>query len=175
MKKKIIIGAIISLFILLILFFVIFFSCLCGEEKNNITNVNEYEKYFGKKGIYRTEYMINDVFPTSIEHYNCEKINYYYLNKFDSCYCGYMVLKFNEKEYYSAEYNRLKTIGVQNYKDVRNDFDLIAYKKSGFGVIYALNLSNSRIAYIDVRYSDGINDLDYKKIIPKEFLALYRY
>ena len=91
-------------------------------EKNIVTDIEDYETYFGAQGIHRTSntsklkktsesyLVINNIFPEKLpESAEVEDFYYEYYNPWDPCYLSYLVYRCDVNDY-KAETERLKQI-----------------------------------------------------------------
>ena len=171
MKKKILkILLIILGFILgfILIAETIFLVCLFHVEEKTLTKATQYEKYLGENGKYRNVYMKNDIFPYNIKEDNVLEFNYKYLNHWDGHYCGYIVVKYDDKDY------KNETSRLMNIDNAESDYVFpyrqLGLQQSKYGIIYSMSLDDYTIAYVDIRYTDDIIDIDYNKIIPSKYL-----
>ena len=76
-----------------------------------VTDINDYDSVLGVTGTYKYHFgKYNDIFPEQIKNENnVEKFCYIYLNTFDPCYMGYLIMNYDE-ESFQIEKDRLKNI-----------------------------------------------------------------
>lgn len=158
-------------------------------EKNVVTDVGEYEKYFGPQGIHRSNsteaweetresyLVLNDIFPEKLpDSAEVEDFYYEYFNPWDPCYLCYLVYSCDEEDY-KAETDRLKQIKMPE--------DYLIYGSTGFpypplavnagrnGYIYAMAEDvQNKIIYVELTFHNFFTDIDYERVIPKEYLPI---
>ena len=158
-------------------------------EKNLVTDIEDYETYFGAKGIHRTRntsklkktsesyLVIDNIFPEKLpESAEVEDFYYEYYNPWDPCYLSYLVYRCDENDY-KAETERLKQIPrptdylIYGATDFPNP--LLAVNASYYGYIYALaDEAQQEIVYVELTFCNHFTDIDYEKVIPQKYLPL---
>ena len=149
---------------------------------NNPENYNTYIHHVKPKG-QENEYIMGaspmfDIFPQKIEVPATEfQIMYY--NPWDAQYICYMTLDYGEK--YDAEIERLKKIGVEDYKGIYTvtgepaGYDIIAMDSDEYsGFVYAMipeNASgNTKITYCAIVFCNYALDVNVHKYMPDKYL-----
>ena len=158
-------------------------------EKNVVTDIEDYETYFGAQGIHRTSntsrpkktsesYLVMDnIFPEKLpESAEVEDFYYEYYNSWDPCYLSYLMYSCDENDY-EAETERLKQIPrpVDYLIHGATDFPypLLAVNASYYGYLYALvDEAHQKIIYVELTFCNRFTDIDYEKVIPQKYLPL---
>ncbi|MDP4179581.1 MAG: hypothetical protein Q8942_00635 [Bacillota bacterium] len=152
----------------------------CGlAAKEETANVSDYSLYFGLGGKHDKAYLIkNDIFPEAIPSTaNVEKFQYCYYNSFDPNYVCYLVYTCDDDEY-KAERERLSKIRSSDkyliYGATGFNYPVCAVHADSYnGYVYALSdEKNKRFIYVEISFCNYFCDVDYTKIISKEFLPI---
>ena len=156
-------------------------------EKNVVTDIREYGAYFGAQGIHRTKdtdawkktresyLVISGIFPEELpESAETEDFYYEYYNPWDPCYLSYLVYRCDRDDY-AAETERLREISMPEdrliYGASEFPYPLLAVNTSDFGYVYAMgDEGQGKIIYVELTFCNYFTDIDYEKIIPKEYL-----
>lgn len=192
MKKsyKIVLGAVLVLILTVgIIVTAVVYMFTHWTVKNVVTDIGEYETYFGPQGIHRTKntdawektresyLVISDIFPERLPvSAETEDFYYEYYNSWDPCYLSYLVYRCNETDY-EAETERLKDISMPEdyliYGAVEFPYPLLAVYASDIGYIYAMaDEAQKKIIYVELTFYNFFTDIDYEKVIPEKYLPL---
>ena len=172
MKKKLLIIA------LIIVWGIVLFIGYCIlDSREKVTNIEQYEKYLGQDGKYKSHNgTYNDIFPNSIpENADVENFVYYYYNPWDANYLGYLVYTC-DMDTFKEEYDRLKSIVSSEdryiYGATEFPYELCAvYADNYYGYIYALaDKENQRLIYVELQFCNGFSDIKYKDYISEKYL-----
>ena len=141
-------------------------------DKVIVKSTSDYEKYLGEDGVFREDYFsYNYIFPYTLPNdADVEKFYYEYLNFWDPNYLGYLKLRYNTGEEYSAEIERLREIdsskdrafyGIESFPK-----ELCAITVNQYEIVYAMTDAESKeIVYVLLKFCDGMIDIDYLSII----------
>lgn len=158
-------------------------------ERNIVTDIGEYESYFGAQGIHRTKntdvwkktgesYMVpSGIFPEELpETAKVEDFYYEYYNPWDPCYLSYLVYRCDEEDY-EAEAGRLRKIPMPEqyliYGATEFPYPLLAVDASDLGYLYAMgDEEQGRIIYVELTFYNDYTDIEYGNIIPKKYLPI---
>lgn len=158
-------------------------------EKNIVTDIEDYEAYFGAQGIHRTKntsklkktsesyLVIDNIFPQKLpESAEVEDFYYEYYNPWDPCYLSYLVYSCDENDY-KAEAERLQQIPQPTdyliYGATDFPYPLLAVNASDYGYIYALaDEAQQKLIYVELTFCNRFTDIDYEKVIPQKYLPL---
>ena len=167
----------------------VFFLISHFAEKNVVTDIREYEKYFGPQGIHqskntdawektRESYLVlNYIFPEKLpESADVEAFYYEYYNPWDPCYLCYMVYSCDEEDY-KAETERLRQISMPKdyliYGSTGFPYPLLAVDSSSSGYIYAMtDEAQNKIIYVELTFCNYFTDIHYERVIPREHLPI---
>ena len=157
----------------------IFYLIYSNAKVEINTNIAKYNMYIGKNA--RKEYiekwgMDESIFPRKIEK-NMKVIDYkmVYYNPWDAQYLSYLIVKYNEEDY-EKEKNRLRNYKSTKYKGYYSvtgfsNYELLSINAdSYYGFIYALDLGENKIIYVEIIFCNYFMDLDYEKYIDKKYL-----
>ncbi len=143
------------------------------------TDINMYNDVIGKqaKKEYKSKWgMSEEIFPEKIElEYTVDKFKMVYYNPWDAQYLAYLVIEFNDDDYYDEKL-RLKNYGIEDYIGYYSvsgfsNYELLAMESDDYqGFIYALDLGDNKIAYVEIVFCNYIMDLNYEEYIPKKYL-----
>ncbi|MBN1040320.1 hypothetical protein DVW12_16670 [Clostridium botulinum] len=168
--KKILLIPLSIIAIIITLFMVLFMS---WTEKYKTTNISDYSKYLGQDGEHN-----NSIFPYNIpSSAKIQDFCYYYYNPFDPNYVSYLVYSCDDVDY-AKETERLSKL--------ESSKDYLIYSATGFkypvcavyadsynGYIYALaDKENNRLIYVEINFCNYFSDIDYEKIIDKQYLPI---
>lgn len=144
------------------------------------TDVSHYTRYMGEN--VEKEYinkwgMKEDIFPGQItENMKVKDYKMIYYNPWDAQYLSYLVVEYDE-EAYAAEAERLKNyasteyLGYYEAEGFAEDYTLLAMEADPYyGFVYALETGERQIVYVELIFCNYFMDLDYKEMIPAEFL-----
>jgi len=148
-------------------------------EKEESTDISDYNLYFGSQGKHHKSYLIeNDIFPETIPSTaNVEKFHYLYYNPFDPNYVCYLTYTCDDDEY-KSEKDRLSKIQSSDnnlvYGATGFDYPVCAvYADSYYGYVYALaDDKNNRLIYVEISFCNYFSDIEYMKIIDGEHLPI---
>lgn len=158
-------------------------------EKNVVTDIGEYESYFGAQGIHRTKdtdvwkktgesYLVpSAIFPEELPGTaEVEDFYYEYYNPWDPCYLSYLVYRCEAGDY-DAETERLRGIRMPEnhliYGAAEFPYPLLAVNASDLGYLYAMgDEEQGRIIYVELTFFHYFTDIDYEKIIPEKYLPI---
>lgn len=146
------------------------------------TDVSHYSWYMGEnaKENYAVKWgMDESIFPkeiTSDMQVTDYKMVYY--DPWDAQYLSYLVVEYSDEEY-QAEVERLKSykskkyIGYYGAKGFREGYHLLAMEADSYqGFVYALETEENKIIYVELIFCNYFMDLDYKRMIPNEYLPV---
>ena len=122
------------------------------------------------------------VFPKEItSDMNVKDFKYTYYNPWDPQYVAYLTVEYDESAY-EIEMNRLKNIGIEEYKNIYtvtdepDGYDLIAMDSDEYyGFVYAMlpegaSEDSREITYVGLWFCNYFLDLDYTNYIPNEYI-----
>lgn len=144
------------------------------------TDVSHFTRYMGENA--EKEYinkwgMKEDIFPGEItENMKVTDYKMVYYNPWDAQYLSYLVVEYDE-EAYAAEAKRLKNyasteyLGYYGAEGFSEGYTLLAMEAdSYYGFVYALETGERQIVYVELIFCNYFMDLDYKEMIPAEYL-----
>lgn len=144
------------------------------------TDVSHYTRYMGKNA--EKEYINKwgikeDIFPGQItENMKVKDYKMVYYNPWDAQYLSYLVVEYDE-EAYTAEVKRLKNyasteyLGYYGAEGFSEGYTLSAMEADPYyGFVYALETGERQIVYVELIFCNYFMDLDYKEMIPAEYL-----
>lgn len=146
------------------------------------TDVSHYSLYMGENA--QEEYvrkwdMDESIFPEEITdkmHVTDYKMVYY--NPWDAQFLSYLVVEYDE-EAYNAEVERLKGYDSTEYtgyygaEGFPEGCTLLAMEADSYhGFVYALEIGDRQIVYVELIFCNYFMDLDYKSMIPEEYLPV---
>ena len=154
-------------------------------KKEVYTDVSKYSEYF-VEGDTKFSHTQNDdmfeIFPETItSDMNVIDFKYTYYNPWDPQYVTYLTVRYDETAY-ATEMNRLKNIGIEEYKDIYNvtdepdGYDIIAMDSDEYyGFVYAIipegaGDDSREITYVGLWFCNYFYDLDYTQYIPNEYI-----
>jgi len=144
------------------------------------TDISHYSHYMGKDA--GEEYvqkwgMDESIFPEKITdemHVSDYKMAYY--NPWDAQYLSYLVVEYGE-EAYNAEVERLKNyesteyMGYYGAAGFWDGYTPLAIEADPYyGFVYALQTEEKQIVYVELIFCNYFMDMDYKEMIPEEYL-----
>ena len=194
-KRKRIITTIFSIFIVVIAICIIilmsnekimdkltnYISLLPHEEittdindYNDVIRVNDHESKYNKYG------MNEEIMPESIDDLKVDEFFMDYYNPFDKQFLSYLTIDYNDDEKYNEEKERLKSIGIDDYKGIyfadgfNDNYTLLAMTSHySYGFIYAIEKNDEKkITYVELIIPNFFYDLNYKNLIKEEYLPL---
>lgn len=151
-------------------------------EVQEDTDISHYSRYMGENA--EKEYiqkwnMDESIFPEEITdkmHVADYKMVYY--NPWDAQYLSYLVVEYDEEDY-NAEVERLKKYDSTEYtgyygaEGFSEGYALLAMEADSYhGFVYALEAGDKQIVYVELIFCNYFMDLDYKSMIPEEYLPV---
>ena len=101
-----------------------------------------------------------------------------YYNPWDAQYLSYLVVEYGE-EGYQAEVERLKNYASTEYsgyygaESFVEGYTLLAMEADSYnGFVYALETEENKVIYVELIFCNYFMDLDYKSMIPNEYLPV---
>lgn len=153
-----------------------------GAEIFEDTDASHYSRYMGEEA--DEEYagkwdMDESIFPEKItEKMHVADYKMVYYNPWDAQYLSYLVVEYDE-EAYNAEIKRLKKYvsteynGYYGAEGFAKGFTLLAMEADPYhGFVYALGTEERQIVYVELIFCNYFYDLDYKELIPEEYLPV---
>ena len=181
-KKKILLIVLVGIIAYLVQGMVItgiFYWMYSGAKVEVNTDITKYNDYIGEraKEEYRSKWdMDESIFPNKITNdMNVIEYEMVYYNPWDAQYLSYLIVKYNDEDY-DNELDRLTNYDSTNYKGYYgvtgfSNYNLLAINAdSYYGFIYALDLGDNKIIYVEIIFCNYFMDLDYKKYIDKKYL-----
>ena len=146
------------------------------------TDVSHYSRYMGEDADeeYVRKWDMNEsIFPEKItEKMRVTDYKMVYYNPWDAQYLSYLVVEYGEEDY-NAEVERLKKyasteyIGFYGADGFAEGYTLLAMEADPYhGFVYALETEGRQIVYVELIFCNYFYDLDYREIIPKEYLPV---
>lgn len=189
-RNKIIIGVVL-IFILTVGVIVAIAAFFLSNwtNRNVVTDITQYETYFGPKGIHRSKdteawrktresYIIfSEIFPEQLpESSEVEDFYYEFYDPWDPNYLCYLVYRCNEADY-QAETERLSQLPMPEnylvYGATEFPYPVLAVTAGEQGYIYAMaDESQQRLIYVELCFFNFLTDIDYEKVIPQEYLPV---
>ena len=180
--KNILFFLFIGIGILLIQFIVIFamlyFMTASAKVEVN-TDITKYNNYMFENAIdvYQDKWgMDESIFPKTIsKDMNVEDYKMVYYDPWDKQFLSYLVVEYDDTKY-NDEKTRLtnyKSTDYIGYYSVTGftKYELLAmYANDYQGFVYALDLGNNKICYVEIIFCNYFMDLDYKKYINEDYL-----
>lgn len=146
------------------------------------TDVSHYSLYMGADA--KEEYadkwnMKEDIFPDKItDDMQVTDYKMVYYNPWDAQYLSYLVVEYGEEDY-NAEVERLKKYASTDYTSFygadgfAEGYTLLAMEADPYhGFVYALETEGRQIVYVELIFCNYFYDLDYREMIPKEYLPV---
>ena len=146
------------------------------------TDVSHYSRYMGEGA--EKEYaekwdMDESIFPEEItDEMQVTDYKMVYYNPWDAQFLSYLVVEY-DGEAYNAEVERLKgydSTGYTGYYGVEGFSEgctLLAMEADSYhGFVYALGTGDRQIVYVELIFCNYFYDLDYKSMIPEEYLPV---
>lgn len=155
---------------------------IANSEIFRDTDVSHYSLYMGEDA--QEEYvnkwgMNESIFPKEIT--NEMRVTDYkmvYYNPWDAQYLSYLVVEY-EAEDYQTEAERLKNyvstdyLGYYGSESFMEGYKLLAMEADPYyGFVYALEIGENKIVYVELIFCNYFMDLDYESMIPKEYLPV---
>ena len=164
---------------------VAFASLIVNSMKAEVyedTDVSHYLWYMGdgaKKEYVRKWGMDESIFPKDISgDMNILDYKMVYYDPWDAQYLSYLVVEYAE-EGYKLEEERLKQYESTEYRGYfctegfSDEYTLLAIRANpDYGLIYAITGGNYQIAYVEMIFCNYFYDIDYKTMIPEEYLPV---
>jgi len=152
---------------------------ILGARVEISTDASKYNDFMGENAIERYKIkwgMDETIFPEKIK--DLSKVQDYkmvYYDPWDKQYISYLVMEYDEEDY-NKEVQRLHDYNSTEYKGYYSvtgftKHELLAmYADSYNGFIYALDLGDNKICYVELIFCNYMYDLDYNKYINKDYL-----
>ena len=169
----------------LVLLGLAFASLILNSMKAEVyedTDVSHYLWYMGDGA--KEEYvckwgMDESIFPKDIsDNMNISDYKMVYYDPWDAQYLSYLVAEYDE-ESYNLEEERLKQYASTEYlgyfcaEGFSDKYTLLAMRANpDYGLIYAISTENNQIVYVEMIFCNHFYDIDYKSMIPEEYLPL---
>lgn len=146
------------------------------------TDVSHYLRYMGDGA--RKEYvhkwgMDESIFPKAIsDEMNVTDYKMVYYDPWDAQYLSYLVVEYDDRFYESEikrlnEYDSTEYLGYFCAEGFSEEYKLLAMEADpSYGLIYALAGENNQIIYVELIFCNYFYDLDYKSMIPEQYLPL---
>ena len=150
---------------------------LIGINYNNYSKIIRYDDFYGDNGSFIPNNK-DSIFPKKISENS--KVVKFCAKKFsfiDDSYLGYLVIDYNNDEYYK-EKNRLisidSSVGYEGYYGMQSfEKELCAIDIGEFGLVYALSNDDLKeISYIHISFCNNYCDINYRTIIKKDDLPI---
>lgn len=146
------------------------------------TDVSRYGRYMGEDAEeeYKNKWgMKEDIFPEQItDGMQVKDYKMVYYDPWDAQYLSYLAVEYDETAY-EAEIARLKNytsteyLGYYGVEGFAENYTLLAVEAdSYYGFIYALKTGERRIVYVELIFCNYFMDLDYKELIPADYLPV---
>ena len=178
LKKIIIIGTI-AIFHVIVIGLTLFILINGYNNRLHVTtNKKEYENVIGEnaKKYYKDKWgMSEEIFPKKIDNLNVIDFKMICDDFIDNQFLSYLVVDYNEEEY-EKEIERLKKIGIKEYKNYYNvtgftKYQLVAMEADEYqGFVYAITDGKRKIIYVELIFCNYTMDIDYQNEIPEEYL-----
>ena len=157
-----------------------FISILVASAKVEVdTDVKNYNSYMfeNAKEMYQDKWGMDEtIFPREIkEDMDVKDYKMVYYDPWDKQFLSYLIIKYDDNNY-QVEKNRLLDYKSNDYKGYYSvtgftKHELLAmYADSYHGFVYALDLGDNTICYVEIIFCNYFMDLDYNKYIDKEYL-----
>lgn len=146
------------------------------------TDISHYSQYMGEdaneKYVQKWE-MDESIFPEKItDEMQVTDYKMVYYDPWDAQYLSFMVVEY-EEEAYQAERERLKAyasteyVGYYGAEGFAEGYTLLAMEADPYyGFVYALETGDREIVYVELIFCNYFMDLDYKEMIPEEYLPV---
>lgn len=145
-------------------------------------DVSHYGRYMGEDAEeeYRDKWgMKEEIFPGEItEKMQVKDYKIVYYNPWDAQYLSYLAVEYDEGAY-EAEVKRLKNyasteyLGYYGAEGFAEGYLLLAMEADPYyGFVYALETGERQIVYVELIFCNYFFDLDYKEMIPAEYLPV---
>ena len=146
------------------------------------TDVSHYLWYMGdgaKEEYVRKWGMDESIFPEDISN-NMNILDYkmVYYDPWDAQYLSYLVAEYDQ-EGYKQEEERLKQYASTEYlgyfcaEGFSDEYTLLAMRANpDYGLIYAISAEKNQIVYVEMIFCNYFYDIDYKSMIPEEYLPV---
>lgn len=150
-------------------------------EVQQDTDVSHYQWYMGENA--KKEYahkmgVDESIFPQEITtEMNVKEYKMVYYNPWDPEYLSYLTVEY-EEDAYRTEVERLKQYPSTEYlryycvEGFAEEYELLAIEASSYGFVYALNLEENQIIYVEILFCNYFTDIDYKTMISQEYLPI---
>lgn len=163
----------------MILAITLIFCMVIFSTVDTDTNIAHYHEYMGANAReeYRSKWGMDEtIFPENItENMNVLDYKMVYYNPWDAQYLSYLVVEYDEKDYQQEvkrlkEYSSTEYIGYYTVTGFTNYTLLAMYADEYNGFVYAITNNENRIIYVELIFCNYFYDLDYKSMIPEEYL-----